>query len=134
MFKCKACGYSFEDKKSTNPICPRCGSNDVELKKSSRLVFVHRESGNYCSFHNPGAYGRDSFTLFPDYEYISPVQFYLKKENNKWYIKGDGSAVNPAYLNGTDITNKWVEIVENAELFIGNYNKKIGIRLTIKIE
>lgn len=83
------------------------------------------------SVHKSSVIGRNECRVFPSYQYLANEQFELEKGIDQWTIKGR-TAANRTFLNGEDISDKVLPIRDGDEIFIGNFDKQIGLKLRVR--
>ncbi len=92
-----------------------------------RVEFHHPLVIYPVSVHKTMILGRDNFRAYGEgYKYLSQQQFEIIKTAAGWKIKGL-KATNPTIYNGTDCTDREIDIADNASIKIGNFE------ITIKL-
>ncbi|MEO0248446.1 MAG: FHA domain-containing serine/threonine-protein kinase [candidate division WOR-3 bacterium] len=96
-----------------------------------RIELVSDDSPLTISVHKSMVIGRDLCRHLPDYRYVAPEQFELRKGPERWVIVGL-AAVNKTYLNGDELTGTEVELHDGDEIFVGNLGTDTGLRLRVR--
>lgn len=112
---------------STAPSPPSPSTAKVPI----RLELVCDGVSIPVSVHKSSVIGRNECRLFPSYQYLAYEQFELEKGIHQWTIRGK-KAANKTFLNGQDITEKEVPIHDGDEIFIGNFDRQIGLKLRVR--